>query len=527
MTPSGQARPKAAAGARRIGVVGGGISGLVAARDLARAGFDVDVFEASDRLGGALASHRLAGIDLDAGAEAFANRSDTVPALLRELGLEAAIVAPYPSPAWLQLPDAAAPIPATGILGIPGDPHADDVRAVLGRAGAARAAEDLDMPLGRWAEPPAEPPADGEATASASGASASGARASGASPAGASAAPGSAGVSVAELTRDRMGQAVVDRLVAPIVAGVHSADPEALDVEAAAPGLFAAMLAHGSLARAVSAMRAQAPAGAAVASLRGGMHGLVAAVVADLQAHGGRVHLSSPVHDLGQIEADRVVLAVDAPTAAELLQTRPELQAAARQLAATTNASPNGVALVTLVVDHPGLDSRPRGTGVLVSPQCLRESLVSAKAMTHGSAKWAWLQEALPPGRHVLRLSYGRVDDQAREGHDAGTGPAARIDAARSDEELLHAAPHDAAQLLGIDLPPESIVDADVVRWARALPRSAPGHAQRIAGVREELRRVAGAPEVSLIGTWFSGTGLVRVVGEARAVAAEISATAG
>jgi oxygen-dependent protoporphyrinogen oxidase len=502
MTVPGEAGPQTPAAARRIAVVGAGISGLVAARDLARAGFDVEVFEGSDRVGGALASHRLAGIDLDAGAEAFANRSDTVPALLRELGLEPSIVAPYPSPAWLQLPDLAAPIPATGILGIPGDPHAGDVRAALGPTASARAAEDLGMPLGRWAE---------------------------------SSAGGAAGVSVAELVRDRMGQAVVDRLVAPIVAGVHSADPEALDVEAAAPGLFAAMVEHGSLARGVAAMRAQAPAGAAVSSLRGGMHSLVSAVVSDLEAHGGRVHVSSPVRDLGQIEADRVVLAVDAPAAAELLQTRPDLRAAAHGVAATTDASPNGVALVTLVVDHPGLDSRPRGTGILVSPQCLRESGVFAKAMTHASAKWTWLQEALPAGRHVLRLSYGRVDDPAGAGPErgagrergAGAGAGARIDAASSDEELLRAAPRDAERLLDLALPPGSIVDADVVRWTRAVPRSAPGHAERVAGVREELRRVDGDPAVSLIGTWFSGTGLVRVIGEARAVAAEISATVG
>lgn len=494
MAVPGEAGPQKSEAARRIAVVGAGISGLVAARDLARAGFDVEVFEGSDRLGGALASHRLAGIDLDAGAEAFANRSDTVPALLRELGLEASIVAPHPSPAWLQLSDLAVPIPATGILGIPGDPHAGDVRAALGPTASARAAEDLGMPLGRWAE---------------------------------ASAGGAAGVSVAELVRDRMGQAVVDRLVAPIVAGVHSADPEALDVEAAAPGLFAAMVEHGSLARGVAAMRAQAPAGAAVSSLRGGMHRLVSAVVSDLEAHGGRVHVSSPVHDLAQIEADRVVLAVDAPAAAELLQTRPDLHAAAHGLAATTDASPNGVALVTLVVDHRGLDSRPRGTGILVSPQCLRESVVFAKAMTHASAKWEWLREALPAGRHVLRLSYGRVDDPAGTGRERGAGAGVRIDAASSDEELLRAAPRDAERLLDLALPQESVVDADVVRWTRAVPRSAPGHAERIAGVRDALRRVDGAPAVSLIGTWFSGTGLVRVIGEARAVAAEISTTAG
>ncbi len=487
MEQAGQVgRTPSAEGPRRIAVVGGGIAGLVAARDLARAGFDVEVSERGERLGGAVALHRLAGVDLDAGAEAFANRSDTVAALLRELGLEASIVTPYRSPAWLQLPDLAAPIPATGILGIPGDPSAEDVRAVLGPVGSARAAEDLELPLGRWAERQ----------------------------------PGNAaGISVADLVRDRMGDAVLERLVTPIVAGVHSVDPEALDVETAAPGLFDAMLAHGSLARGVAAMRAKAPAGAAVSSLRGGMHTLISALVSDLEAHGGRVRLNAPVRDLGAVDADRIVLAVDAPAAAALLQTHPGLGSAAQKLAAATDPSSHGVALVTLVLDHQGLDVRPRGTGVLVAPGCARESGIAAKAMTHASAKWEWLREALPAGHHVLRLSYGRVG--------AAAGLADRVSATSSDEELLRVARTDAERLLDVEVPPESVRDADVVRWRHALPQSGPGHAERIAAVRAAVREPDEGPEVSLIGTWFSGTGLVRVISEARAVAAEISATAG
>lgn len=52
-----------------VAVVGAGIAGLTAATELARAGLSVRVFEARDRVGGRMASHRHAGYTMDEGAE--------------------------------------------------------------------------------------------------------------------------------------------------------------------------------------------------------------------------------------------------------------------------------------------------------------------------------------------------------------------------------------------------------------------------------------------------------------------------
>src|SRR6185437_1456652 len=77
-------------------VVGGGISGLLAARGLAKAGFGVTVLEASDAWGGCVGSHTVGGLGLDSGAESFATRSTAVADLARDLGLGGNIVAPHP-----------------------------------------------------------------------------------------------------------------------------------------------------------------------------------------------------------------------------------------------------------------------------------------------------------------------------------------------------------------------------------------------------------------------------------------------
>src|SRR5690606_1419919 len=101
------------------------------------------------------------------------------------------------------------------------------------------------------------------------------------------------------------------------------------------------------------------------------------------------------------------------------------------------------VELVTLVLDAPALDAAPRGTGVLVVQGTPG---VTAKALTHSSAKWQWLADAAG-GRHVVRLSYGRAGE---------TNP---LDG-RSDDEVTALALADAAALLGTPL------DATMVRAA-------------------------------------------------------------
>ena len=88
--------------------------GLVVARRLALAGRSVTLFEASDRLGGTVARHEVAGSTWMPGPRPSPTRGGDVAALLAELGLGADIVEPRPGPAWLQpVAGTAVPLPAT------------------------------------------------------------------------------------------------------------------------------------------------------------------------------------------------------------------------------------------------------------------------------------------------------------------------------------------------------------------------------------------------------------------------------
>ncbi|XKH53751.1 FAD-dependent oxidoreductase [Citricoccus nitrophenolicus] len=496
-------------------VVGGGVSGLLSAWELVRVGYEVTLVEAGGSLGGCVAPRTVAlpagrELILDAGAESFAVRTPAVRDLVEELGLGEAVVAPHPGGSWLYLPPSgpghdhrAVPAPHLGILGIPGDLDAPEVAEALGVDALERARRDLDDSPGHSAEAtsathsmPAPSSLDTWRQAIAEGTP----------------------VTVGAVVRDRMGEGVLQTLVAPVVAGVHSADPDTLDLRTVAPGLLEALVAEGSLARAVTARRAAAPPGAVVASLRGGMHTLTAALAGEVLRAGARVLTGTRAVTLAHATAghrwtvevtvgaggteavtvDRVVVATDGPRAWDLLSpvSGGALSAADRPQEGA------GVALVTLVVDAPGLDANPRGTGLLVSP-AVPSDVVGAKALTHVSAKWDWARQELGGHRHVLRLSYGRVTD----------APDSAAPGYRTPEEDLRArALADATALTGVDVA-AGLVDSFVVRWKSALPAATTDHRTRVESVRTWLGDQSG---LDAVGAWLAGTGLAAIVADTR-----------
>jgi oxygen-dependent protoporphyrinogen oxidase len=345
-------------GSARVVVVGAGVAGLIVARDLARAGVPVTVVEASDRTGGQLASTIVAGLEIDAGAESFATRGGVVEELATELGLGADIVRPLDSPAWLVgRRGSSHPLPAASVLGIPADPGARDVVRVIGRPAAWRARLDAVLPLRH---------PDSYRT-------------------------------VGDLVRRRMGTGVLRRLVAPVVRGVYSTTPDALPLELASPGMRDALRASGSLGAAVSRLRAASAAGSQVAGLRGGVHRLAASLADDARAHGARIMLGARVV---RASASGVWLDGGDRIEGEVVFAAPDVAAPA--------ARTRTIIVAIAVVDAPELDSAPRGTGALVEAGA---EGITARALTHSSAKWTWLADELPTGRHALRLSYDGMPD--------------------------------------------------------------------------------------------------------------------
>ena len=129
-------------------VVGGGIAGLVAARQLAVGGARVTLLEASAVLGGKVARHTVAGI------AARRRRGELRDPRRHRGGVRRRARArrrrscnpTRPAPGCSPRDGAAVPLPEAGLLGIPGTPLAADVIAVDRQARRLRA--QLDSLLG-------------------------------------------------------------------------------------------------------------------------------------------------------------------------------------------------------------------------------------------------------------------------------------------------------------------------------------------------------------------------------------------
>ena len=250
------------------------------------------------------------------------------------------------------------------------------------------------------------------------------------------------------------------------------------------------------------------------------MHTLVSALLSDLRGRGVTLLAGSPARAVGQTaggwrvtagdttyDGGLLVVALPGPAAVGLLQ------AAVPALAGRSPGGGPDVRLVTLVVDLPQLDARPRGTGILVAPQTPG---IQAKALTHATAKWDWLAAAAGPGTHVLRLSYGRLEGAVPEGAAAGGqagGGQAGASGPADNSALLAAALSDASALLDVPVQGGDVVGWDVVRWQGALPFAAVGHKARVAEVRQICAAQAG---LCIVGGWVAGNGLAAVVSDTR-----------
>ena len=544
-------------------VIGGGIAGLSAAWQLTQDGFKPLLVEARGYLGGLIAPGYIGPVQVDLGAETFVPRGVETAQMVAALGLEA--LAPSGDGARLFLP----PNRANGesrwrlwrflrdaYLGIPADPGADDVVAILGAKAAQRAAQDRQL--------------------------------------GSEVGQGTEGETLAGFVAARMGQAVVDRLVRPIVAGIYTCDPEDLATDTVTPGLRQATREHGCLADAVAFLLARsrkATGGRSVDKcVRGGMFQLTAALSQAITTAGGTVltrvgaqQLIAPdgagstgagtcvatcatsdgashgasegaTHGTNCGASDssatpdssgywQVELAPTKPgptpscepvpaAAPRTLRTKRLVVACSARPALRLLASANLAALDTditipvgapiarysLLVDSPELDAAPVGQGLLVAPASLAscadtqagavepsnqgsptqpdavESPVGAKALSHLNVKWPWIAHALAPHQHLLRLSYGRLGQSE---------PQVSLEQALADVQVL----------TGVTIHPEQVSEHKLVRWNGTLPPLPPSYRERIAAFMSQVENIEG---LAVTGAWVGGTGVNAVVAHAR-----------
>ncbi|MGV1003461.1 MAG: protoporphyrinogen oxidase [Candidatus Nanopelagicales bacterium] len=459
---------------RSVIIVGGGVSGLATAHFLRVTGGDdveVTVLEAETASGGKIRTRLLAGYAVDTGPDAFLSRSAPLRTLLAQLGLTEEVVGPAASGAFIWSRKKLRPLPAGATFGVPEKVWPLVRTGLISPLGALRAAADVLLPATKLADDP----------------------------------------TVEQVVAPRLGREVFDRMVEPLLGGVHAGTATELSAHSSVPEIEAMVRGKRSLilsmGRSKKAKRsAVTPAGAKpvapLVSLRGGLGRLTGALASAL---GADVHTGVDVTGVYKQgdgyevragsrswRADEVVLATPAPVSSRLLaQFDPALAGLLDQIGYV------GVANVTFALPAADLPPLPAGTGFLVPP-IEGEFIVGC---TWLSAKWPHLvnDEVV-----LIRAMVGRAGDDRW--------------ATLSDPELVAWIRSDLERMTGI--PAEiAAVDTIVQRWPAAMPQYTVGHADRLAVLDH---RLAEHPGLHVVGAAYRGVGLAGCVAAAQTLAARI-----
>jgi oxygen-dependent protoporphyrinogen oxidase len=465
-------------GVRRVVVIGGGISGLAAAWELTGGergpgpgAPDVVVVEASAQLGGPLRSVMFGDRLVDVGPDGFLGRRPEALDLCRQVGLDEALVPIGSTGAGVWARGRVRPLPKGLALGIPTKFWPSARSGILGLRGKLALARDAVAPRPDMRGPIADR-------------------------------------SVGPLVARKLGQGVVDRLVDPLIGGIHAGSVDDMSTAATFPPLLAAAQRRGSLMRALRAEVPPPPADAPPLfwSIDGGMSSLVDRLAAALVGRGVTIECQRPVDSLArrgdawsvhtgpdELRADAVVIATPAPVAGRLLQ--PHDDELSGLLHSIDYAS---VALATFRVAEDSLGPPLMGTGFLVprrSPAPGRDRW-AVTACTYLSQKWPTVAR---PGEYLVRASIGRYgDDRAAEWSDA---------------ELLERVWSELGAMIGLSGDP---MDAMVTRWPLSFPQYRVHHLLRTTGIESAVARLGG---VAVAGSAYRGVGIPACIAGGRAAA--------
>lgn len=464
------------AGAPRVVVIGGGISGLASAFRVRQAlpHADVTVLEGEAEAGGAARSDAVQGYVVDRGPNGFlTNVPDTVE-LAHDLGLGEALQPAteaakhrmlYVDRALRALPQGVGGFVRSDLLSLP-----------------AKARVALEPFVGR--------------------------------------APAGVDETVHRFAERRLGLAFADAFIAPMVLGITAGDARQTSLAALFPrlkrledehgGLVRGMLARRRAARAERATRGgpAGPGGRLTSFQGGGIERLIQALRDRL---GTDVRTGVPARAVTtgeegaryqvrleggeRVPADVVIVATPAYAAAQLLEG--VLPEARDDLEAIPYA---GVRVLGLGYDRADVPGPLDGFGFLVP----RGQGVRMLGCLWTSTLFPW---QAPEGKVLLRIIAGGVPDPEFVALD--------------EAEALQVARDDLARTMNVTAAPEMVHH---VRWARAIPQYRVGHQSRVA-------RIMGAadqrPGLLLTGNAYHGIGVNDCVRDAGRVAARVTAEVG
>ena len=431
-----------------ITIVGAGISGLSAAFELQKSGFEVTILEGSERLGGKILTSEIEGFNIDAGPDSFLTRDPEMRDLCFALGVGDELVPPTGKPAKVWVDGEMHNLPKHHFLGVPLDLDELEGLSLLTKEGTKRAKLDLTLPDNK--------PNKGE--------------------------------TVGSLIRRRLGDEVMDRLVGPLLGGINAGDADDLCLESGVPQLFNASQGDSSLVRSVQDFlknQTRDPASPVFLTHPDGLETVVKrleqAIDSDIRRNERVTSVeisdnSIVVKGSQEYQSDAVILCIPAFSAAKILHG--SCPNTSNLLAGIQYAS---MAFITFAFNKSDV-SEFNGSGFLVG----RDENLLTTACSWTSEKWAHLKNK---DTVFLRLSVGRFDDT--EALDM------------EDNTLIEKLKDELATLTGVKADP---VSTRVTRWPYSFPQYELGHGEKVNAIRQQV--AVEMPGMFLAGSPFKGIGL-------------------
>lgn len=455
----------------KVVVIGGGITGLAAAYELARArqsGAPVCevLLESGARVGGLIHTEQVDGFTVEAGPDSFLSGKMKRTGLLAALGMEDRCIAsndaarrtwilwrgrlePLPEGLQFFVPTRLSSVAASRLI-----PFSSKLAILRDFAGFAR---------------PASLPPGGEESA-------------------------------ADFVRRHLGEGVLKSIADPLLAGVYGGDSEQLSAAAVLPSLVEIERKHGSLVRGMIKMRNTFRSSAPLfSSPQDGLEDLPRALrkqiellqgancrirlqcsAASLEAQGERYSVRCENGET--LDADAVILSLPAPACARILR---ELDAALADELAGIPYTP----AVIVALGYAQAPALPPGFGFLV-PRSENRALLAC-TMVH-----AKFSRRAPPGAALLRCFMGGAH------HPEAVN--------LSDEELLARALRDLREIAGVEQPPAF---HHIYRLPRAMPQYTLGHEMRAGVIRA---RASLHPGLFLAGNAYQGVGIPDCIASAQ-----------
>lgn len=446
----------------KVAVVGGGVSGIAAALEAADRGADVLLFEAGDRLGGCLATHREGSFLFEDGPNSIPASDDAFRWLCTALGLDGAILASRADAAVRRLHHGGR------LRVVPTGPFAMLRSPLVGLRGCCAL----------WMEGrrPARPRSDDE--------------------------------TVDAFMRRRFGDRLTDTFLDAVVAGIWAGDPKHLGVASAFPDLVAMEAEYGGVLRGLKAKRVRGKSRAeGLVTLRDGLGTIASAARARLgtsvrcgarvaswtgYGRGWRLRVAQPEGE-STYDVDGIVCAVPSRSAVSLMASLPGISVPPSPPTA-------GMVVVQLGYDADSAPALPRGFGWLV-PR--RSGLRTLGCMVVSDI----FDGRAPRGGVALGVFFGGMRDP---------------EALTMNEEYLKALALDELRMVVEDSAISVPRYARVVRWRDAIPQPPPGHADAVAAMRATLHRHA--PRCAVAGAWVDGVAVGRCIESGRTAAREVLA---